>query len=323
MRTYHLVIAGLLIGLSIVAGTAGCTASPTTVKPAKIRLGTLPQADSLPLWVAERDGLFKKAGLDVAIYEFPSTQDRDKALVDGSLDGEQADLIVPASARSGGVPVRVVTIMYGVTPQDGRSGLVVAPGSKIKSLRQLAGVPVATSIGGLPEYVLDNLMSRAGVPASDVKTVEIKKIPVRLGLLLNRQVEAAVLAEPFLSLAILKGARLIADDTSGENLTESTMLFRKDYLDRPEGAAAVKKLLGVWDDAVARVNADPDAYRALLGEKASIPEPLAKTFKVGRYETHQLPRKADVERLLEWLRKKRLLAKPVTYSDLVWAPPGQ
>ena len=34
------------------------------VAPAKIRIGTLPTEDALPLWVAEQDGLFEKAGLD-------------------------------------------------------------------------------------------------------------------------------------------------------------------------------------------------------------------------------------------------------------------
>jgi len=330
MRTLKsLLVLALAAGLGLSA-LAGCSpaASDTTgatggVKPAKVRIGTLTTEDALPLWVAERDGLFKKAGLDVSITVFQSAQERDAALTAKSIDGFMGDMIAAAALRAGGVPVKVTTVMLGATPAEGRFGIVATPGSKIASLEELAGVPVGTSSGTIQEYVLDGLMGQAGIPIDQIKKEEVKKVPVRFELLMSGQLQAAALPEPFLSLAEKQGAKLIADDTQGVNLTQTVLVFSEPYLNDPAGAAAVDKLLAVWDEAVAVVNKDPGAQRGLLVEKARLPKPLESTYAVNTYPTHQLPTPDQVSAVLDWMEGADLLAKSVTYKDLVWSPSGK
>jgi NitT/TauT family transport system substrate-binding protein len=330
-RTVRTVLVALL-GFALVAGLAGCTkvAAPTsTTTPtapaalAKIRIGVLPTEDSLPLWVAERDGLFAKAGLDVTIQVFQSAQERDAALTAGAVDGFMGDLIAATSLRAGGVPVKVATIMLGATPAEGRFGIAVKPGSKVTSLKELANVPVGTSSATIQEYVLDKLMLAAGVPASQIKKNEVKKVPVRFELLMSGKLDAAALPEPFLSLAEKTGAKVIADDTKGANISQTVLIFSQKYLDDPANAAAVSKLLGVWDTAVGTINAAPDSFRALLVDKARLPAPLATSYKVNTYPTAQLPAEADVQSVLDWMQGAGLLKVPVTYADLMWTAPAK
>jgi NitT/TauT family transport system substrate-binding protein len=325
MRTLRtLVILGVVAVLAM-ASLAGCSAATdtSTTAPAKVRIGTLTTEDALPLWVAERDGLFKKAGLDVAITVFQSAQERDAALTAGAIDGFMGDMIAAAALRAGGVPVKVTTIMLGATSKEGRFGIVAAPGSKITTLEQLVGVPVGTSSGTIQEYVLDGLMGQAGIPLDQVKKEEVKKVPVRFELLMSGKLQAAALPEPFLSLAVKQGAVLIADDTEGVNLTQTVLVFSEKYLGETAGAAAVEKLLGVWDEAVAIVNKDPGAFRALLVEKARIPKPLESTYAVNTYPKHQLPTQEQVSDVLDWMQGAGLLTKDVTYADLTWKPPAK
>lgn len=327
MRTAKTLLVLMLAAGLAVSALSGCTPAATNstgggsaVAPAKIRIGTLTTEDALPLWVAERDGLFKKAGLDVSITVFQSAQERDAALTAKSIDGFMGDMIAASALRAGGVPVKITTIMLGATPKEGRFGIVVAPGSKITSLEQLAGVPVGTSSGTIQEYVLDGLMGQAGIPVDQVKKEEVKKVPVRFELLMSGKLQAAALPEPFLSLAVLQGAKLIADDTEGANLTQTVLVFSQPYLDDPAGAAAATKLLGVWDEAAKIVNKDPGSFRGLLVEKARLPKPLESTYAVNTYPMHQLPTEDQVQAVLDWMDGAGLLAKSVTYKDLVWTP---
>jgi NitT/TauT family transport system substrate-binding protein len=221
MRTARTLTAALVVAALLVLPIAGCSspAGSTASSPARVRIGTLTTEDALPLWVAERDGLFKKAGLQVEIVTFQSAQERDAALTADAIDGFMGDIIAASALRAGGVPVRITTIMLGATPAEGRFGIVAAPGSSITTLEQLAGVPVATSSGTIQEYVLDGLMGQAGIPLDQVQKEEVKKVPVRFELLMSGKLKAAALPEPLLSLAVKQGAVLVADDTVGANLS--------------------------------------------------------------------------------------------------------
>lgn len=324
-RTTRTLLAALVATALLALPLAGCS-SPmggAGSAPAKVRIGTLTAEDALPLWVAERDGLFKKAGLDVQIVTFQSAQERDAALTAGGIDGFMGDIIAAAALRAGGVPAKITTIMLGATSKVGRFGIVAAPGSGITTLEQLVGVPVATSSGTIQEYVLDGLMGQAGIPLDQVKKEEVKKVPVRFELLMSGKLKAAALPEPLLSLAVKQGAVLVADDTQGANLTQTVLVFSEKYLDSAEGPSAVEKLLSVWDEAVAVVNRDPNAQRALLVEKAGLPTPLETDYQVNTYPKHQLPTKEQVGDVLDWMKGAGLLTKELTYAELTWSPPAK
>jgi NitT/TauT family transport system substrate-binding protein len=320
------VLAGGLVACSSSSSTttpATTTATTGTTTLAKIRIGTLPTEDSLPLWVAERDGLFAKAGLDVTITSFQSAQERDAALTAGAIDGFMGDPIAATLLRTGGVPVKITTIMLGATAAQGRFGIAVKPGSKVTSLKQLAGVPVGTSSATIQEYILDKLMTAAGVSESQIKKEEVKKVPVRYQLLMSGKLAAAALPEPFLSLAEKSGAKVIADDTTGDNISQTVLIFSQKYLDESAGAAAVSKLLTVWDSAVATIDANPDSFRALLVDKARLPEPLKSTYAVNTYPTAQLPTQDEIGAVLTWMKGEKLLKTDVTYADLTWTAPAK
>jgi NitT/TauT family transport system substrate-binding protein len=314
----------VLLALSLAACSAPATpAGPAGTTSATIRIGTLPTEDSLPLWVAERDGLFTKAGLNVTITLFQSAQERDAALTAGAIDGEMGDLIAASLLRDGGVPVKVVTVMLGATAKEGRFGIAVEPSSTVTSLKGLAGVPIGTSTATIQEYILDKLMEAGGVAEADVKVEPTPKVPVRFELLMSNKLAAAALPEPFLSLAALQGAKVLADDTTGANISQTVLLFAQKYLDDAAGAAAVKKLLGAWDEAVGTINAAPNSLRALLVDKARLPAPLADTYAVNTYPTAQLPTQDEVSSILTWMKSKSLLKGDITYADLTWTAPAQ
>lgn len=328
MRLSTPLSAALALAL-VAAAVTGCAGTPTETvdKPAEIvrpvRIGTLTTEDALPLWVAEQEGLFAKAGLtDVEIVTFQSAQERDTAFTSGAIDAFMGDLIAAANLEHAGTSVTVATVMLGSTPAEGRFGIVAAPKSGITTLSALAGVPIATSSDTIQEYVLDGLMRQAGVPADNVKKEEVKKVPVRFDLLMAGKLKAAALPEPLLSLAVKQGAILVADDTTGENLSQTVLVFSDAYLRSEGGIETEAKVLDAWDAGVEAVDADPDSWRELLVEKARLPEPIKDSYQVETYPKSDAPTAEQVDAVLTWMRGKSLLSKqPVTYESLVFVTP--
>jgi len=318
----------LSLGLAALAGCAPQAetqpeTTPRTPEPVPVVIGTLPTEDMLPLWVAEEQGLFAEYGLDsVEIVTFQAAQERDAAFIAGEIDAYMGDIIASAQLEAGGAPVTIATIMLGATPAEGRFGIVAAPDSGYSDIVALAGVPVGTSLNTIQEYVLDGLMRQAGVDPDDVVAEAVPKVPVRYDLLMQGQLKAAALPEPLLSLAELEGAILLADDTTGENLSQTVLGFSDEYLSEIGGVDTMAALLKVWDAGAQIINEDPDAWRELLVEQARLPEPVKDSYRVNTYPMAQIPTAEQVDAVLSWMYAKGVIDEgALTYEDLVLVTP--
>lgn len=320
-----IIVALIILSLSVLAfgctqqnqqsATSESTTETTKKEATKIRIGALPIEDSLPTFVAQEKGLYKDRNLDVDIKVFKSAQERDAALQAGQIDGFVGDIVAAAALEQGGTPISIVSVLLGANPDEGRFGILASPKSNIKTVEQLKGVPIAISSNTIIEYVVDNVLKEEGFGEADIKKVEIKAIPVRLEALLSGQAKAAALPDPLLAFGEKQGARLIIDDTRGANLSQVVLLFRDDFLDKNK--AAVKDLLEAQDEAVEQINDDPDANRALLVKEARLPKPIETSYKINNYPKAQLPKKADVEKLLAWMAEKNIIKSGLKYDDLV------
>lgn len=320
----------LLSALLVAAVLVGCTprdsAEPPpesngSTEPAPLKIGTLATQDSLPLWVAEEAGYFEQVGLSsVEIVTFQSAQECQAAFSAGAVDALMTDIIVAANLHVSGTPVVIPTVMLGATIPEGRFAVVGAPGTSFGSMADLKGVPVGSASPTITEYVLDQLMDEAGVAAADVKKEEVKKMPVRFQLLMEGQLKAASLPEPFVTLAEQQGAYIVpgGDDTkAAENISQTVLAVRREFTETDAGAAAAKALLEAWNLAVADINASPDDFRQTLVEKAGLPEPLAKDYQVSEYPTAGPPAAADVQRVLDWMSDRGYLKTPLSPEELL------
>jgi NitT/TauT family transport system substrate-binding protein len=319
-----LMLAAVLSGCQSSSNTSGSQSGEPhqgTPQALSVRIGTLPTEDSLPLWVAQQKGYFAIEGIPkVEIVEFQSAQERDAAFASGAIDAYMGDTVAAANLYTAGKPNTIETVMLGADQSQGRFGVAAAPGSNITSLQQLAGVPVGTSSATIQEYVLDGLMSEAGVATSAIKVEEVKKVPVRFQLLMSGKIKAAALPEPFLSLAKQGGASVVADDTKAKaNLSQTILGFSNAYLEKPGGKVAAAGVLRAWDKGAEDINKSADEARTLLVEKAKLPKSLESVYVVNTYPAHQLPAKADVDAVLAWMKAKGYLKGEVTYEQLTGA----
>ncbi|HAM16659.1 MAG TPA: nitrate ABC transporter substrate-binding protein [Eggerthellaceae bacterium] len=299
---------------SSAAGSSASAAS-TSGSSAALSVGTLATEDLLPLWVAQEEGLFEKAGLAADIVTFQSASELISGVTSGDVNMAMTDIMVAASICAGGTDVRMQWVTLGTNPDQGRFGIMVGPGSSVKTLGDLAGVPIGVGSNTILEYVMDKLMEGAGVSDDQIVVEELQKLPVRYQAMESGQVAAAALPASLLALGEASGCTTIADDTKDENISQSVMIARADALGDAARADAVEKLKKVWDEAAELVNDNPERYRSVLISHANLSDVVAGTYPICEYPSCMMPTNSMVDPVLEWMQGKGYLQKPLTYDE--------
>jgi NitT/TauT family transport system substrate-binding protein len=280
-----------------------------------LKLGVLLIEDSVPLYIAEQDGLYAAEGVEVELVPFLSALERDSALTAGAIDGAITDPVGAILFDKGRGNFKITSICLGKTPEEGLFALLSSPKSAINSVDGLKGVEIAVSNATIIEYVTDRLLEERGFAEDEIKKIEVKKMPIRMQMLLSDSVKAATLPEPLASIAASKGAHLLlTDKDSKESLSQTVILFSSDALDTKKSEVAA--FFAAYEKAVAAVNADPEKYRPLFVEKGRIPPFLATTYPIPVFPTPEPFSRELYEPVIKWLVAKEL-AEPVSYEQMV------
>ncbi len=283
-------------------------AQPSVQTAGPLRIGIFADADSLPLIVATNEGLFQREGVEVNLVRFSSAVERDSALQAGKIDGAVTDVLAVVLANQGGFPLKITSLT------NGRYGVAVSPKSNIQSMKELGGKNVAVSLNTIIHYFADWSAERAGLDQNSLTLVPVPKMPVRLEMLLSDQIPAAVLPEPFLTAAKLRGAKvLISSDDSG--LEAGVIAFPPSVI--AKNTVAIQRFYRAYWKAAQRINANPDQYRQMLVDSLSFPEDAARAFVFPVYEKPRLPSLAGIESAENWLFSKGLVKVLPKPADLV------
>ena len=309
----------LCSALALVA-TLGLGACGAQQEAGSIRIGTMPTEDILPMWVAEQEGLFDKAGVKAEIVVFDSAQSLSAALTAGEVDIAMTDPMRAVKLCESGT---LEWITLGTMPDQGRFGVLTSADSGITSLADLVngtkGVGLAANT--VPEYVFEQLCVQQSIDPASIPVSEVASLPDRYGLVASGQLDAAALPASMLALGQASGLVLLADDTSGDNVSQSVMVVRTSY-DTGEGAKTLDAVRTVWDEAASQINADPEKYRALLVEKANLNGQVASTYVMSEYPMARTangdpayPPAELIEPVLSWMSAKGYVTKSVSYDE--------
>ncbi|MCD6203221.1 MAG: ABC transporter substrate-binding protein, partial [Methanophagales archaeon] len=300
----------ILIAIAVVIACCGCIRKPQGggIAATKIKIGVMPDEATLPYYVAAQEGIFTNHGLDVEIIPFLSAMERDSALIAGEIDGAENDPVGVALMRNAGYDLKIVSIELQETPAKMRFAILASPASNISSVADLNGKKIAISRNTIIEYITDALVGDTAV-----EKVEVKKVPLRMQMLLSNEIDAATLPEPLASYALYKGARLVISDSMlNRTISQTVIVFRADFLNN--NSEAVNEFLAAYGEAVKRINANPEKYRALLVEKTHIPPEIASNYTIATYLQPQVYPETDFDTVIHWLRAKNLLHRTISYE---------
>ena len=280
------------------------------LKRRTIKIGVMPDEAALPYYVAERDGIFADHGVKVKVVPFQSALERDNALTDGKIDAAESDPVGAILLRNAGFDAKIVNIELQETPEKLRFAIVVNSGSGISSVGDLEGRKIAIPRDTMIEYITDALLGDV-----DMDKVAVDEVPAQMQMVLD-DVDAATLPEPLVSYAIHRGAKLILSDaTLNRGISQTVMVSSGKFIKK--NPKRMTKFLDAYREAVERINAASENYRALLVETVRIPEEIAESYTIATYlQPQQYPRE-KFESVLIWMQSRDLIRNGISYTDMV------
>ncbi len=298
--------------LSLVFLVSACS-SPA--EPSTLKIAVLPIIDTLPMYVAQQEGLFAKHGVNVEFVPVASAPERDQILAAGQADGTINETLAVMAFNRESIQMQVVR--YALRPTEGHGHFfIIASGqSGIMDVNGLKGVDIGVSQGTVIEYVTDRLLQSAGFNTDEIRTISVPKIPDRMALLASGELSAGVMPDPLASLVVAQGGMIVADDSTRPEYGFSVISFRKTVID--ENPKAVEGFLAAIEEATVLVNADPAKYKNVLSENNLVPPPLLDAYETPVYPLAGVPTEAEWQDGLNWLHDKGMLEADVSYADSV------
>jgi len=205
---------------------------PKEVKQVVLRIGAQPYPLYSSIFLAKNLGYLeeelKKVNATFQWTEFKAGPLVNEAVAAGNADiGFMADM--PAIlAKSSGQDIQIIAnIAYG----EKALALIVKNDSEIGSVADLKGKKVAYVKGSYAQHLLSLLLNKEGLSFNDIESVNITAgdIPATLE---NKQIDAAIIWEQFISSLVTQGkAKVIADGTGikkGNMITYSVKKFAEE-----------------------------------------------------------------------------------------------
>jgi NitT/TauT family transport system substrate-binding protein len=322
--------AGLVVTALAAVLVSACTAAATpSAAPVKLTvgLGYIPSVQFAPFYLAQQEGLYTKAGLDVT---FQNGNDADLIPLTGAgnLDVSLADGTSVIPAVSQGIGIQYVATIYAQFPN-----IVLAKESAgIKGPADLKGKKLGTpGRYGSSWVMLQAMLDSVGLTPTDLTVMEYPDygqaaalakgaVEVATGFANNEPVQLRLAGE---KITVLKVDQIVALPGPG-------MIVGKAAMDNPARKAAIKAFVGATLQAMKDIVATPS--KGIEAAIATVPDlatnrPLEEAILAATIEVWQSPLTASKglgaldeagwKKTIEYLTKLNLVAKPVTVQEVL------
>jgi NitT/TauT family transport system substrate-binding protein len=292
--------------------TTTITSTTTSVakEPVSIKVGSLPRIYDIIAFVAKQENLYEKYGVKAEIVSFRSETEKDNAMLAGQLDGVIEGTFGAINLNKNEQTCQLVGHNFMTRMFE----LVVSSTSGITDASQLKGKDIATSTGTIMEYALDRLLASKGVDSKDVNMVNVSNMPLRLEMLTQGKVAAALFTSPLSDQAAASGNIILISDNQ-EQFGGPGLIFSLAALKaKPEGIAG---FISAWQEAVRLINADPEKYRDLIVSAAKVPESLTATYKIPVFPELKIPEKSNYDKINSWMVGHGMITQPVPYEKAI------
>ncbi|NLB17457.1 MAG: ABC transporter substrate-binding protein [Syntrophomonadaceae bacterium] len=303
-----------LLALAIGIGLTGCSndqKDPGNGKaPQKtLVIGVMPDVESVPFVIAEKNGYFEKEGVQVKIEHFKSAKDRDSALQGGKLDGVVTDIVAVVFSNEGGVNLKIIS------ENDGEIKLISGQDSGINSLEELKGKSIGISSNTIMEYTVDRMLEFAGINPEEVNKVAIPQLPTRLEMLQGGKIHGAILPDPLAGLGMENGAKILITTEELEQKAGVIAFTAQSLQEYPEEIKAVFK---AYNAGVTYLQTEPiENYVDYIAEAQGFPAGIQDSMEFPEYNEARPPETRILADVVEWMKVKGLIEGNYEYKDLV------
>jgi NitT/TauT family transport system substrate-binding protein len=246
--------------------------------PARVRVQDTAGVPSAFLEYGVHEGFFRDRELDVEVTPSQGGATVVPAVVSGDSDIAGSNLVSVLLAQGKDIPVKIVapgTFVRSDREQD-FSAILVAGDGDIRSPQDLEGKTLAVNtLENVAEVTAKASLAKQGVDVSEIELTEVD-FPDMNAALAQGRVDAAFQIEPFVSLGVKEGHRIIDRPYVGTKpgLQIGCYFTSEQYLSE-NGDVVERFRQGVADTAEA-IEQDPAGFREFLPEASEIPPPAAQ-----------------------------------------------
>lgn len=256
----------LICWLSFAALAHGCKDAPRTT----LRVSVNSWVGFGPLFVAKKEGLFQKHGLDVDIVKIESSSDRRAALAADRIDILGSTLDDLAVGLSQGVEGRAFACADFSNGGDG----ILGHGA-IDNLSKLVSEPIAVQPGFVNHFFLLYVLDSRKIPTDSLQLIAMTPDDAGAAFIAGR-INAAVTWEPFLSQAIEKrpGTHILARSDSFPEAIVDLFVAKRAWLEAHAAQAGAFK--AAWDEGLTFIEANRDSAMVTIAAEIGVaPEDAA------------------------------------------------
>jgi NitT/TauT family transport system substrate-binding protein len=276
----------VLAGAAALALASGCSsvgsaAAPPSVEKPDLNVAVVPALDSAGFFVALYRGLFAKEGLHITFTPATSSDTVISGQVKGQYDITGGNYVSYIQAEAAG-QANLDVFAEGSVMEPGTQGIYVMPDSGITTLAGLKNKTVAINAPKNILYLLTaSVLAEHGLSADSVKFVTTIPFPAMPAALKAGQIDAAVLPEPFASIAEQSdGAVPLTDLDQGA----TTSFPVEGYVVTKQWAQKYPRTLAAFDKALEEGQQIADTSRAAVEQAMeSLPDkpvPLAVSKQI-------------------------------------------
>jgi NitT/TauT family transport system substrate-binding protein len=306
-------------GSSHAGSGSGGTASGPELKD--ITVGTLDIPDGAALFIAIKNGYFKREGLTATPQIVQSSETSNEDMAAGTMDFSLCNYVSSFIADENGLPLRFTADALQAAPNV--FDILVPKNSPIKTVADLKGKKIGapTAKGAVGNLAIDQLLKEHGIPSSQVTTVPIA-FPNMEEALGTGQVNAIWVTAPFITqIEKTLGATRLVDSMTGPLTGLSvagwctTQAFaQKDPKTVAAFTAAIQhgqQIAGANDDA---------AVRQILPTYTKISAQIAASMTLGVYPTSLSATR--MQHVADLLYQIGFLPKKLNAASLILAEPS-
>lgn len=271
-----------IVAAALMAASAiGIAGGDALAQTKQVRVLHPPTSDMWPFFIAKKEGLFEKRGLDVKLELTTNTATVPAAIISGSTD---IGFVTPSTllpAIENGLDL-VTVVGNVITDENYDSSFVTKPDTTIKTPKDIEGRKVGLpGIGAFLHVLFDEWMISKGADPKKVTFVEVPFVQM-FDALRAGSVDAVIPVEPFISRIVGSKSGVVtfpylAELTKTQKYRVLVGATTRDYAGK--NADMIKSLRAALEEASAMHAKDPEKTREIVGEFIKMPPQALAALK--------------------------------------------
>lgn len=252
-----------------------------------LKIATVPTLDCLPIFIGVEDSIFNRNGVDVHIKQRNAQIDCDTMVTGKYVEGFVSDLIRTERLKKKGIALRYVS------STNAYWKLISSRTARVKEIAQLSDKMIAMTRYSATDYLADLAVDSAK-PKYDVFRIQVNDPRTRLKMILNSEMDAAMLTEPQSTTAELYKNPVLMDSRE-KNLHFGVIAFREVALKDKRRQEQLKTFLKVYDMICDSINHyGLPHYAKIITKYTGADQKTIKTLPKLKFEHAAAPRQRDL-----------------------------